>query len=57
VSIRYALMSKTVGNESVDNNLLPLSILEELKDSETLINAIIDYQVLEQLRLASKEHE
>jgi hypothetical protein len=50
-------MSKTVGNESVDNNLLPLSILEELKDSETLINAIIDYQVLEQLRLASKEHE
>lgn len=57
MSIRYALMSKTVGNESVDNNLLPLSILEELKDSETLINAIIDYQVLEQLRLASKEHE
>jgi hypothetical protein len=57
VSVGNYLLTRVVGNESVHDDLLPLSVLEKLKDSETKINAVIDDQVLEQLRLVGKEHE
>ena len=57
MSIRYLLVTRTVRNESVNNNLLPLSVLEELEDGETLIYSVVHNQVLEQLRLVSEKHK
>jgi hypothetical protein len=57
MSIRYLLVTRTVRNESVNNNLLPLSVFEELEDGETLIYSVVHNQVLEQLRLVSEKHK
>jgi hypothetical protein len=57
VSIKGSLSGDTVGDESINDYVLPLPVLEELKHGKSLIYTVMNNQILEQLGLLCQKHE
>ena len=57
VPVQRRLGGWVVGDARVDRNELPKPVLEELKDSKSKLNAIVDDQVFEKLRVQAHRRE
>jgi hypothetical protein len=51
VAVQRLLSGRVVGDSSVNFNVLPLTVLEKLKDNETILETIFGNQVPEDFRV------
>jgi hypothetical protein len=51
VAVERSLGLRVVWDTSVDDDVLPLSVFEELEDSEAVLDTIMDDQVVQELRI------
>jgi hypothetical protein len=49
MTIEWLLRVDVVGNSSINNDILPFTILKELEDSETVLYTIMYYEVLKEV--------
>jgi len=53
ITVERSLGLRVVWDTSINDNMLPLTVFEELEDSESILDAIMDNQVVQKLRICA----
>ena len=57
MAIQNGLALAVIRNSSIHNNILPATVLEELEHGETVLDTIVDDQVVEELRVGALDQK
>ena len=57
MTVEWGLVGRVVWDSCIDNNVLPLSILKELENGETMLDTVVDNEVLEKLWVCALNQE